>query len=36
MRLEEIGKEIAVPAEPVWNSMTHVATHLLVEGLVSR
>uniref|UniRef100_A0A1A9UUY6 Coiled-coil domain-containing protein 132 n=1 Tax=Glossina austeni TaxID=7395 RepID=A0A1A9UUY6_GLOAU len=32
MRLEEIGKEIAVPAEPVWNSMTHVATHLLVEG----
>ncbi|XP_036319292.1 syndetin [Rhagoletis pomonella] len=32
MRLEEIAKEISVPSEFVWNSMAHVATHLLVEG----
>lgn len=32
MRLEEIAKEITIPADPVWQSMAHVATHLLVEG----
>ncbi|XP_054728286.1 syndetin [Anastrepha obliqua] len=32
MRLEEIAKEINVPAESIWNSMAHVATHLLIEG----
>ncbi|XP_067640510.1 syndetin isoform X3 [Eurosta solidaginis] len=32
MRLEDIAKEINVPAEYVWSSMVHVATHLLVEG----
>ncbi|KAI8118797.1 hypothetical protein FF38_10946 [Lucilia cuprina] len=32
MRLEEIAKDITIPAEPVWQSMAHVATHLLVEG----
>uniref|UniRef100_A0A1I8MG52 Uncharacterized protein n=1 Tax=Musca domestica TaxID=7370 RepID=A0A1I8MG52_MUSDO len=32
MRLEEIAKDINIPMEPVWNSVAHVATHLLVEG----
>ncbi|KAH8253234.1 hypothetical protein KR032_004363 [Drosophila birchii] len=32
MCLEEIAKEVPVPSKPVWNSMAHVATHLLVEG----
>ncbi|XP_075155317.1 vacuolar protein sorting 50 [Haematobia irritans] len=32
MRLEEIAKEITIPTEEVWNSLAHVATHLLVEG----
>lgn len=32
MCLEEIAKEVPVPSKQVWNSMAHVATHLLVEG----
>ncbi|XP_017148549.1 syndetin [Drosophila miranda] len=32
MCLEETAKEVAVPSKHVWNSMAHVATHLLVEG----
>ncbi|XP_030378131.1 syndetin isoform X2 [Scaptodrosophila lebanonensis] len=32
MRLEEIAKEVPIPNTHVWNSMAHVATHLLVEG----
>ncbi|KAH8233815.1 hypothetical protein KR026_012664 [Drosophila bipectinata] len=32
MCLEEIAKEVPVPSKHVWNSMAHVATHLLVEG----
>ncbi|XP_011182003.2 syndetin [Zeugodacus cucurbitae] len=32
MRLEEIAKETNLPAETIWNSMAHVASHLLVEG----
>lgn len=32
MCLEEIAKEVPVPCKHVWNSMAHVATHLLVEG----
>jgi len=34
MCLEEIAKEVPVPSKQVWNSMAHVATHLLVEGYV--
>ncbi|KAH8277774.1 hypothetical protein KR018_006543 [Drosophila ironensis] len=32
MCLEEIAKEVPVPSRHVWNSIAHVATHLLVEG----
>ncbi|KAH8297497.1 hypothetical protein KR044_013452 [Drosophila immigrans] len=32
MCLEEITKEVPIPSKHVWNSMAHVATHLLVEG----
>ncbi|XP_034478731.1 syndetin isoform X2 [Drosophila innubila] len=32
MCLEEISKEVPLPSKNVWNSMAHVATHLLVEG----
>ncbi|XP_034653173.1 syndetin [Drosophila subobscura] len=32
MCLEETAKEVTVPSKHVWNSMAHVATHLLVEG----
>ncbi|XP_017049931.1 syndetin [Drosophila ficusphila] len=32
MCLEEIAKDVPVPSKHVWNSMAHVATHLLVEG----
>ncbi|KAL5278409.1 CCDC132 family protein [Megaselia abdita] len=32
MRLEEVVKSVTVPLESLWDSMAHVATHLLVEG----
>ncbi|XP_037932293.1 syndetin-like [Teleopsis dalmanni] len=28
----KIAKEVTLPIEPLWNSVAHVATHLLVEG----
>ncbi|XP_068145316.1 syndetin [Drosophila tropicalis] len=34
MCLEEITKEVPIPKQ-VWNSMAHVATHLLVEGFAN-
>ncbi|KAH8395387.1 hypothetical protein KR222_009619 [Zaprionus bogoriensis] len=32
MCLEEIAKDVQIPSKSLWNSMAHVATHLLVEG----
>lgn len=32
MRIEEMSQQLPMPREPIWNSVAHVLTHVLVEG----
>lgn len=32
MRIEEMSQQLPIPREPIWNSVAHVLTHVLVEG----
>jgi len=32
MRLEEVSAQLPLPKEPIWDSLAHVLTHMLVEG----
>lgn len=32
MRIEEMSQQLPIPREPIWNTVAHVLTHVLVEG----
>lgn len=35
MRLDEIGRSLPLPRAAIWDNLTHVITHLLVEGFAN-